>query len=189
MSLSSRSRECDIPQITADDPAGLACCAVTITGPSRTDAVPVGIDFAETKPSVERSRRDIIALNLQRGIAGARLLRPGKDLAEQRSRIALLPMLWSCHHIHNTERLRIDNPNCTGNRLIAIPERSEEARSRHGLQDRRMGVLLLERLPTQPAVERQPIRSVSLRKVPGRARGSVQLSRRRCSVSEGSTRR
>ena len=74
--------ECDIPQITADDPDGLACCAVTITGPSRTDAVPVGIDFAESKPSVERSRRDVIALDLQRGIGDAQLLRPGKDLVE-----------------------------------------------------------------------------------------------------------
>ena len=138
--------------------------------PSRAHAIPVGIHFAKAQAGVERTRGGIIALDLQRGIGSADLLRPGEDLAEQRGRIALLAVLRRCYDIHNAERLGIDNPDRAGDRLIAIPERSKDAWSWNSLQDRGVGVLLLKRLPTELAVERQPVRERLA------AQGSRQIS-------------
>jgi len=77
--------------------------------------------------------RRIVGLDLQRGIGSARVLCPGEDLVEQRCAIALLPVLGSCHDIHNTECLRRNDAHRKRNYLITIPECGEDTWIRCGL--------------------------------------------------------
>jgi hypothetical protein len=139
----------------------------------RAHAVPVAIRLLEAKTGVERTRGGVVALNLQRGIAGTHLLRPGEDLGEQRGGIALLAVLRTCDDIHDTERLGIDNRDGAGDCLIAIPQRGEDAWSRNGLQDCCVGLLLIKRLAAQLAVERQ---LEDRKRMSGLARSSYDLS-------------
>src|SRR5690348_8056095 len=122
-----------------------------------TDTIPVTVHLAKAKPGVERTRRRIVGLDLQRGIGSASLLCPGADLVEQRCAIALLSVFGSCYDIHNTECLRGNDADGAGNQLIAIPECGEDSWVRRSAYDGHMRALLLRQLSAELAVKHQPI--------------------------------
>jgi hypothetical protein len=69
----------------------------------------------KAKARVEAARGDVIALNLQSGIAGIGLLCPSEELGKQGRAIAALPVL---SRSHSAAKIRGDGVAC--NRAICV---------------------------------------------------------------------